>query len=91
MSKKEGKPKRGLSAYMFFCQEQRPEVAKKHPEMKFGELGKMLGEMWRALDESKKEPYKQKAMKDKERYMNEIAKVKEEKKKGSSSDSDKLD
>lgn len=88
MSKKEGKPKRGLSAYMFFCQEQRPEVAKKHPEMKFGELGKMLGEMWRDLDESKKEPYKQKAMKDKERYQKEMGKTKSKKSKHST-DSDK--
>lgn len=91
MSKKEGKPKRGLTAFMFFCNEKRPEVVEKNPGLKFGEVGKKLGEMWRNLSDDNKEPYKQKAMKDKERYMNEIAKVKEEKKKGSSSDSDKLD
>ena len=91
MSKKEGKeakPKRGLSAYVFFCRDKRPEVVKKYPDLKFGEVGKKLGEMWRDLDDSKKEPYKQKEIKDKERYRNEMSKVNVKGKKGKTSTSD---
>lgn len=89
MSKKESKPKRGLSAFMFFCNEKRPEVKEKYPDMKFGEVGKKLGEMWNNLSDDKKEPYKQKALKDKERYSNEMSKLKGGKIKSPSSDSDK--
>lgn len=96
MSKKEGKPKRGLSAYMFFCTEKRPEIMKKYPDMKFGEVGKKLGEMWKNLSDAKKEPFKQKAIKDKERYENEMSqlngvKPKKSKKVKKISDSDKSD
>lgn len=90
MSQKEGKPKRGRCAFMFFCTEKRPEVTKKYPDLKFTEVGKKLGEMWRSLGEESKEPYKQKALKDKERYLNEIGKIKGGKLKNpSSSDSEK--
>lgn len=89
---KEAKPKRGRSPYVFFCTEKRPEVVKKYPDLKFGEIGKKLGEMWKDLDDSKKEPYKQKAIKDKERYKNEMSKMgkvmKGKKGKSSSTDSD---
>ena len=93
MSKKEGKPKRGLSAYMFFCTEKRPEVMKKYPDLKFGEVGKKLGEMWKELSDAKKEPFKQKAIEDKERYEKEMSgfkgtKTSKSKKSKKSSDSD---
>lgn len=91
MSKKEGKPKRGLSAFMFFCNEKRPDVVKMNPELKFGEVGKKLGEMWRNLEDDKKEPYKQKAILDKERYKNELDKAKGKKIKNPDSDSDKTE
>lgn len=91
MSKKERAPKKWLSAFMFFCTEKRPEVVKNYPGLKFGEVGKKLGEMWRNLRDDSKEPYKQKSIKDKERYMKEIGKLKLGKLKGSSSDSEKLD
>lgn len=79
MSKKEAKPKRGLSAYMFFCSEKRPEIIKKYPDMKFGEIGKKLGEMWKNLSDAQKEPFKKKAMKDKQRYEKEKSKQKDSK------------
>lgn len=36
-----------------------------------GQVGKTLGERWKALDEKQKEPYEAKAAQDKQRYENE--------------------
>ncbi|CCU81896.1 high mobility group protein [Blumeria hordei DH14] len=44
-------PKRGLSAYMFFANEQRENVRLENPGITFGQVGKMLGERWKALSE----------------------------------------
>jgi hypothetical protein len=77
-------PKRGLSAYMFFANDQRDKVREDNPGIKFGtssillrplpiltflgEVGKMLGEKWKALNEKQRQPYDAKAAADKKRY-----------------------
>ncbi|CAF9905511.1 MAG: High mobility group nhp1 [Gomphillus americanus] len=61
-------PKRGLSAYMFFANEQRENVREENPNISFGQVGKVLGERWKALSESERRPYEDKAKADKERY-----------------------
>ncbi|QIW95722.1 hypothetical protein AMS68_001240 [Peltaster fructicola] len=66
-------PKRGLSAYMFFANEQREKVREDNPGIKFGEVGKLLGEKWKALSEKQKAPYEAKAATDKKRYETEKA------------------
>jgi len=66
-------PKRGLSAYMFFANDQRDKVREDNPGIKFGEVGKMLGEKWKELTDKDKEPYDAKAKADKERYEREKA------------------
>jgi hypothetical protein len=66
-------PKRGLSAYMFFANEQRDKVREENPGIKFGEVGKMLGERWKALSEKQRIPYESKASADKKRYEEEKA------------------
>ncbi|KAM0721147.1 hypothetical protein Q7P37_003434 [Cladosporium fusiforme] len=66
-------PKRGLSAYMFFANEQRDKVREDNPGIKFGEVGKQLGEKWKALNDKQKEPYEAKAKADKQRYEEEKA------------------
>ncbi|KAF2500020.1 hypothetical protein BU16DRAFT_522875 [Lophium mytilinum] len=66
-------PKRGLSAYMFFANEQRDKVREDNPGIKFGEVGKMLGEKWKALSEKNRGPYEAKAATDKKRYEDEKA------------------
>ena len=49
------KPKRKPNAYMNFVKKIRPEVVKENPDLSFTDIGKRLGEMWRALtDEEKK-------------------------------------
>ncbi|KAK3059804.1 Non-histone chromosomal protein 6 [Coniosporium uncinatum] len=66
-------PKRGLSAYMFFANDQRDKVREDNPGIKFGEVGKMLGEKWKELSDKDKEPYEAKAKADKQRYEDEKA------------------
>ncbi|KAL6169324.1 Non-histone chromosomal protein 6 [Exserohilum turcicum] len=66
-------PKRGLSAYMFFANEQREKVREDNPGIKFGEVGKLLGEKWKALNDKQRQPYEAKAAADKKRYEQEKA------------------
>ncbi|OWB50751.1 hypothetical protein B5S28_g3569 [[Candida] boidinii] len=66
-------PKRSLSAYMFFANEQRDIVRAENPGIAFGQIGKLLGERWKALDETGKAPYEAKAEADKKRYEMEKA------------------
>lgn len=49
-----GHPKRPLSAFMYFSQEKRSDVKADNPETSFGDLGKILGQMWKDLSEDDK-------------------------------------
>ena len=64
-------PKRGLSAYMFFANEQRENVREENPGITFGQVGKILGERWKALNDKQRAPYEAKAAADKKRYEDE--------------------
>ncbi|KAI4102875.1 MAG: hypothetical protein L6R37_004137 [Teloschistes peruensis] len=66
-------PKRGLSAYMFFANDNRESVREENPGISFGQVGKVLGEKWKALNSKQREPYEAKAKADKERYESEKA------------------
>jgi hypothetical protein len=75
-------PKRGMTAFMYFSNEMRPKVKAQNPEMSFGDMGKKLGEMFRALTPEEKRKYEKKAEDDKDRYKKEqaayVAKQKED-------------
>jgi len=71
--KKKRGPKRGLSAYMFFANEQRENVRAENPNITFGQVGKVLGERWKALNDKQRGPYEAKAATDKKRYEDEKA------------------
>jgi len=66
-------PKRSLSAYMFFANEQRETVRSENPGIAFGQVGKVLGERWKALNAREKAPYEARAAQDKKRYEDEKA------------------
>ncbi|KAH8599063.1 putative Non-histone chromosomal protein 6 [Bisporella sp. PMI_857] len=66
-------PKRGLSAYMFFANEQRENVREENPGISFGQVGKVLGERWKKLSDKQRVPYEAKAAQDKKRYEDEKA------------------
>ena len=76
-------PKKPKSAYMFFCAEERPNIAKSFSGK---EVMVELGKAWKTLNESKKKAdqkrlagFKSDAEKDKERYKEEMKKKEEEK------------
>ena len=51
------KTKRQPNAYMIFVKKMRPKIVKENPDMSFTEIGKRLGEMWRALSDDEKKKY----------------------------------
>lgn len=65
------KPKKALSAYMFFTMENREKIKAKFPEAKPSELMSRLGEAWKEMKESDKKKYEDQAVKDKERFQKE--------------------
>ena len=65
--------KRSLSAYMFFANENRDIVRAENPGISFGQVGRLLGEKWKALSTEDKTPYENKAAADKKRYEKEKA------------------
>uniref|UniRef100_A0A6T1D9T6 HMG box domain-containing protein n=1 Tax=Alexandrium monilatum TaxID=311494 RepID=A0A6T1D9T6_9DINO len=67
--------KRPMTAYLFFCQEMRPKVAK--DDLSPAEVLRALGAQWQGLTKAKKRKFETKAAKDRARYL----KKKEEKEK----------
>lgn len=61
-------PKKPLSSYMLFCNEERAFIKTEHPDMNFQNIAKELGSRWNNLSEKEKEKYKKMVDKDKERY-----------------------
>ena len=49
--------KRGANGFMKFAKEKRPEVMRENPGIAFGDVGKRLGEKWRALSAAEKARY----------------------------------
>jgi hypothetical protein len=48
------KGKRSASAFIIFSTEKRPEIKISHPTATFAETGRIVGQMWAALDEKAK-------------------------------------
>ena len=73
------KPKRGLSAYMFFGKEVRADVIAKECNgngSKVTEVMKAIAARWAKLDDKGKEKFERLSVQDKERYEKEIAEYK---------------
>jgi hypothetical protein len=51
------------SPYFLFQGEKREEVAAKNPDLRVTEIAKEIGKMWKALSDSEKQRYKDKAAK----------------------------
>ena len=62
-------PKRALSAYIYFCKEKRPDVAKEFKSL--GDVSKELARLWSLASENEKKPHEMMAAKDKVRYEKE--------------------
>lgn len=69
------KPKRGMSAYIFFCGETRPKIKKENPNINTRDLTAELGVRWARLKENNPKDvkkYSEMAAADKERYDREM-------------------
>ncbi|KAJ1649584.1 Non-histone chromosomal protein 6 [Dispira simplex] len=66
-------PKRALAAYMFFSKDVRERVKQENPDASFGEIGRILGDMWNKMPAEKRQPYDALAEADKKRYEQEKA------------------
>ncbi len=67
-------PKRAVTAFMFYSTKMRPIIKEEKPDIKFTEMGKLIGEKWRELSDDDKKEFEQMAEKDKKRYADETAK-----------------
>eukprot|EP00934_Nitzschia_sp_Nitz4_P002411 Nitzschia sp. Nitz4//scaffold322_size40381//30221//31240//NITZ4_007566-RA/size40381-processed-gene-0.26-mRNA-1//-1//CDS//3329547845//2406//frame0 len=65
-------PKRASGAYVFFTNEMRPKVLAEYPGIKFVDLGKVMGERWRALSPAQKKEYEDMAAQDKVRFQQQM-------------------
>lgn len=68
-------PKKGLSPFFIFAGEHRPRITAENPDAKFSEIGKLVGQAWKALDENAKKVYVEKSESDKKRYELELSNV----------------
>ena len=57
---------------MCFSEEKRPKLKEENPDEPTKEIAKMLGEMWRNMNDQDKEHYIKLAQRDKERYDEEM-------------------
>ncbi|KAL2642857.1 hypothetical protein R1flu_010444 [Riccia fluitans] len=64
------KPKKPTSGFFVFSNKRRPQLLEE--KLKITEIGKKLGEEWKALDEKQREPYEIIALEDKARYAKEL-------------------
>ena len=52
-----GSKTKKTSNFQRFCKEKRPELKSEHPDLKFGDVNKRLGEMWKGLSDDEKSGY----------------------------------
>ena len=62
-------PKRPMTAYMFFNQDMRAKLKKENPKLTFGELGKLIGQKYKALTDDEKKKYDKLTASAKEKYV----------------------
>jgi len=62
------RPKKPLSAYIYFSQEYRENLKEEHPEWSSHEIMKHVSAKWAHMDKDEKQPYNDMAAEDKARY-----------------------
>jgi len=69
-------PKRARGSYVFFTYDARPQILREYPDIKFVDLGHVMGERWRALTAEQKHLYERLADQDKIRVAQEMERYK---------------
>ncbi|CCA68987.1 hypothetical protein PIIN_02847 [Serendipita indica DSM 11827] len=64
----DGTPKRPMNAFMIFARKRRPEVAADNPNLRTGEISKLLSAEWKSIDSESKQFYLTKAKELKENF-----------------------
>nr|XP_047142115.1 uncharacterized protein LOC100198143 isoform X1 [Hydra vulgaris] len=77
MKKDSRAPVKPILAYQLFFREVQTGIKKDHPELGFGEVSKMVAQLWEALSEDKKNVYHDKYNKDKNEYSEKLKQYKE--------------
>ena len=82
--KKQDKPKKSKSAYLYFCEDERVKIKQVQPDLTSTQITVLLGERWNALKEdssraSELSSYEKKASTDNERYVREKGEKKSKK------------
>ena len=67
-------PKRATTSFMYYSTKMRPIIKEEKPDIKFTEMGKLIGEKWRELSDDDKKEFEELANKDKKRYSDQMAK-----------------
>eukprot|EP00554_Chaetoceros_debilis_P002459 CAMPEP_0194088282 /NCGR_PEP_ID=MMETSP0149-20130528/28487_1 /TAXON_ID=122233 /ORGANISM="Chaetoceros debilis, Strain MM31A-1" /LENGTH=598 /DNA_ID=CAMNT_0038771897 /DNA_START=121 /DNA_END=1917 /DNA_ORIENTATION=+ len=70
-------PKRGRGSFVLFTFDERPKIFAESPNIKFTELGAVLGQRWRALPSNERTKYDELAEQDKLRFAREMVIYKE--------------
>ncbi|RKP19332.1 HMG-box, partial [Rozella allomycis CSF55] len=75
--KKTKPPKQPISSFLAFYRHKRSEMAKKHPELTFGQVSSKLGELWKSMNFVERRPFVDEANKDRIRFADEQEKYRE--------------
>ena len=75
-SKDPNAPKRPLSAFFLFSQDERPDIKKKSPTLSVGDISKEIGARWKKVSDDVKKRYEQKANVEKQKYEVRLAEYK---------------
>ena len=65
-------PKKPLTSYLYFCQDQRDCICKEYPDLKMTDLSKKFGELWKNLSDKKRQKYNEMSEADRDRYHSEL-------------------
>ncbi|XP_071518309.1 high mobility group protein DSP1-like [Panulirus ornatus] len=71
-AKDPNKPKRALSAFFYYANEERAKVRAANPDFSVGEVAKELGRQWNELTEGEKIKFEKQAEEDRARYDREM-------------------
>ncbi|KAJ3288646.1 Non-histone chromosomal protein 6 [Borealophlyctis nickersoniae] len=66
-------PKKPLSGFIIFSNENRQRIKEENPSAEFRDMGRLLGAAWKELSDAEKEVYNKKKEEDKKRYEREVA------------------
>lgn len=77
MGKKQVKPKRPMSAYFFFANENRLKLKEKNPDMNIKDIARANSAAWKELSAEDRKPYNAMVSKDRIRYEKELKQLDE--------------